>query len=191
MPTIRRRPKGSWFSVVLRHPGFSLAATAATGALGGSFAAPRPALEPRCVCCDVETSATVPFSIDTDRVQGDPVPVPACPTCAGHLDRSTAGAQIMAAGLCVGIGLIGVAFATPNVTIGLVGLGLLAVSIAFLLRKRAARRRLATDGHHTGLEIMLHPGQCLVRTTNPRVAAALAQRHAHELHRATLLDDPI
>lgn len=194
MPTIRRRPRGSWYGVVLRGADFSFGALAMTGAVGGAFDAPRPRLGVRCVCCDVETMATMPFSIDSDRVRGEPVPVPACDTCADHLDRNIVVPELVGAGGCVAIALIGLGLVYANVWLGAAGAALAAIAALFVVRKRQARRRLAERGHHTGLEIMIRPGLCAVRTTNPRVALELAQRHVRELHRATLIEgapDPI
>jgi hypothetical protein len=62
---------------------------------------------------------------------------------------------------------------------------LLAGIAAWIAKTRSARRREAARGHHTGLEILVSPRQCSVRTTNPRLAEELVERNRGRVFRAS------
>jgi len=89
----------------------------------------------------------------------------------------------VAALICVGAG--GVLWAAMNEAWLLAGLAalLLAVLAAWGLRRLSKRESFAADGHHTGLEISATIGQCAIRTTNPRLAAEIAERNRDLVHR--------
>ncbi len=181
--TLELKPAGSWYAVVLRR-GFSGAKLFATGALGLSSDFPMPELGTRCVCCDVENSELVNYDPNTGRVrQTTFVPVPICRMCRPHVERNTGNAQLLAAALCGGFGLA--LWAAMKAAWLLAGIGgaIMAGCVVYIVNARTKLRALDATGHHAGLEISAHAGQCVVRTTNRRVAAELAERHADCLHR--------
>jgi hypothetical protein len=163
-----------WNAVVLRHKDFSLLKVGVAGALGGSARYPAPKLGERCVCCDQTDVGFRHFDPSTDRFQAEPIAIPLCETCAEHVSLSTHAQQFVAALICMGIG--GVLYAVMNELWkwAAVAALLLAGLAAWGLARLSKRDRFARNGHHTGLEISAHPGQCAIRTTNPRLAAEIA-----------------
>jgi len=180
---VEQKPPGAWYAVVLRR-GFSGGKLFAQGAFGLKAEFPMPELGTQCVCCDVAGAELVNFDPGTShsRVKAL-VPVPLCRMCRPHVDRELGTQQLLAGGLCGGFGLAVWAAMKPVWLLSAAGVAIVAGCVGFIFSKRAKRRELAATGHHAGLEIMAHAGQCSVRTTNRRVAVELAQRHADCLHR--------
>jgi uncharacterized protein YlaI len=182
---VRYKPSGSWFGVVLRTSQFSYGKIAVGGAVGGKATFPTPDLGSSCVCCDRADAPSRRFDASTDRLRVDPIAIPVCSECDGHVAKSTNAAQMVAALLCVGGGGCLWGLMKPLAWAALGGAVLVACCVAWLVAVRAARRRSARDGHFTGFEIMASFHQCSVRTTNPRLARELLDRNREQVFRTT------
>jgi hypothetical protein len=180
--TLELKPPGSWYAVVLRRD-WSGAKVAAMGAFGGKATFPAPDLGRQCVCCDAADVEIIHFDASTDRFQCDPIAIPVCRPCRDHVKTSTTAAQLLGASICVGGGLALWGAMQALWPVAGVGAAITGGCVWLIVSGRAKLRELAGSGHHAGLEIMAHPGQCAVRTTNRRVAQELVQRHAEWLHR--------
>jgi hypothetical protein len=178
------RPAGAYYVVVLRNPDFSMGRVAMRGAFGGSDQFPRPDLGEKCVCCDAPSDGTVSFDAGSDRWRVDPIQLPVCEGCRPHVARSTTGAQLAGAVLCIGIGGALYGAADQSLPIAAAGGVVLAGTALWILRSRAARAGRAAEGHHDRLEIGASPGQCAVRTTNRRLAEELISRNRDRVYRA-------
>lgn len=183
---LAKKADGDYYSVVLREKDFSLLRVGVAGGLGGGGDFPIPDFGDRCACCNAEGKLLkVPFDASTDRLRVDPIDVPVCPSCIGHLKKNTQGAQLLGGSLIPIVLGVGIWSAAQGIWPGLVGALVAASAIAWWIqRDRARRREMAANGHHPHLEILVAIGQCAIRTTNHRLAAHLAEHHTKELHRA-------
>ncbi len=179
------KPAGDYYAVVLREKDFSLLKVGVAGGLGGGGSFPIPEMGDLCACCNADSTTTIPFDASTDRLRVDPIAVPVCATCAGHLRKNTNLAQLVGGSLIpivVGLGIWSAANGLYWLTAIAVLLGI--GGVRWIRGERKKRRETASLGHHPHLEIMVAIGQCVVRTTNKRLAEHLATQHARELHRA-------
>jgi hypothetical protein len=182
---LAEKPLGDYYAVVLRDADFSLLKVGVAGGLGGGGSFPVPEMGSLCACCNADASTAVPFDASTDRLRVDPIQVPTCATCAGHLRKNTNAEQLVGGSLipiAIGLGIWSVMneiYALTAVAV-VVGIGV----TRWILQKGRKRRETARLGHHPHLEIMVAIGQCAVRTTNKRLAEELVQNHAKVLHRA-------
>lgn len=176
------KPVGDYYSVALRDKDFSLLKVGIAGGLGGSGGFPLPDFGDRCACCNGEADRTLAFDPSTDRMHVDPINVPVCGTCQGHMKRNTSAAQILG-GVLIPMALGGAIWSAASELYAVTALSVV-VGIAitlYILRGRAKRRETARNGHHPELEMGATIGQISVRTTNKRLAERILDAHVKTL----------
>lgn len=183
-PALPKKPAGKIYAIVLRR-GYSAGRSFVAGAFGGKQDFPFPDLgTTQCVCCNAPTEGRVmPLDVSTDRWKADPVPTPVCPACSDHA-LAHVGSEIAIAMLfCVGLGGSLWGFAEGVTALGVAGLVLLLICV-FWMKKREQRRVERTNGgHFPGFQLLIHPGQCVVRTSNRRLAQEIVEKSGSMVHR--------
>lgn len=179
------KPLGDYYAVVLREPNFSLLRVGVAGGLGGRGGFPIPDFGEPCACCNGVARMTTPFDASTQRLAVDPIDVPVCPECLPHVKQNTNAEQLVGGSLIpIAVGLFIWALAGGGYLLTIPAVALGAGVAAYLAKNRRRRLDEARRGHHPHLEISVAIGQCVVRTTNRRLASRLVENHERELHRA-------
>ena len=174
---------GKIYAIVIRR-GYSAGRSFMAGAFGGNHDFPIPDLGTLCVCCNQPANGSVmPLDISTDRWKADPVPTPVCPTCREHALGHVGTELATAALLCVGLGGALWGFTQGLAAIGVGGLLLGAVVGLWAMSRERARREKTHGGHFPGFQILIHPGQAVVRTSNRRLAEEIVTKSGPLVHR--------
>jgi hypothetical protein len=154
------------------------------GAFGGHQDWPIPDLGSLCVCCSQPANGRVlPLHISTDRWKADPVSTPVCEACTGHALGHVGTEFAMAGLICAGLGggLWGFMQGIPVLGVG--GLLLAAACGLWLMHRERTRMENTRHGHYPGFHLLIHPGQCVVRTANRQLAQAIVERSGSLVHR--------
>ena len=177
------KPSGKFYAIVLRR-GYSAGRSFMAGAFGGQQDFPIPDLGSRCVCCNEPAKGrVVPLEIATDRWKADPVPTPVCEPCTDHA-LAHVGPELAMAGLaCAGIG--GTLWGLLEEVYAIAAGGAVLLAACWFWYKSRERRRLENTrhGHFPGFQLLIHPGQCVVRTPNRRLALEIVERSEGLVHR--------
>lgn len=185
MASIRHKA-GAWYSVELRDPRFSLLA----GVLGTKQVTwPRPELGDECICCDAATTERQEIAVAAGgRLANQKLSVsaPCCIACKRHMRTESKGGRIVWPVLAVAMVLLTVGVLVGLWKVAAVGAALLAMAGAGIWWRRTRKDRLARRGHRIGFEVSAVPGECTVRTMNPRVVREIVGRAGNLVHKATL-----
>jgi hypothetical protein len=177
-----KRP-GKFYAVVLRR-GYSAGRSFMAGAFGGNHDFPIPELGTRCVCCSKPAEGRVMrLEVSTDRWKAEPVATPVCQECTGHA-LGDVGSELAIAGLlCAGIGGTIWGVAEGIVAIGAAGVVLTAACGLWLRHRERSRVEKTRGGHFPGFQILIHPGQVVVRTSNRELARSIVEQAGALVHR--------